>query len=97
MRKLNKLKTLRNPRPCLDSESMLRVKEHFQNSVLSTDIRQSFVIPGRHALTPLIFLHKHEQAGHAGFVFTLMQTRQQCRSFVIWGPGANIHNGAPHF
>ena len=58
MRKLNELKTLRNLRPCLDSESMFRVEGRLLNSELPIDTRQAFIIPSRHALTRLIILHE---------------------------------------
>ena len=66
MRKLNGLKTLRNLRPCLGSEFMFRVESRLLNSELPIDTRQPFIIPSRHALTRLIILHEHVQAGHAG-------------------------------
>ena len=89
MRILNELKTLRNLRPCLDSESMFRVEGRLLNSALPIDTRQPFIIPSRHALTRLIILHEHVQAGHAGPAYTLMQTRQQF--WIIFGNGSVRH------
>ena len=77
MRKLNELKTLRNLRLCLNSESMLGVEGRLLNSELPIDTRQPFIILSKHALTRLIILYEHVQAGHAGPAYTLMQTRQQ--------------------
>ena len=89
MRKLSELKTLRNLRHCLDSESMFRVEGRLLNSELQTGTRQPFIIPSRHALTRLIVLYKHVQAGHAGPAYTLMQTRQQF--WIIFGNGSVKH------
>ena len=89
MRKLNELKTLSNLRPCLDSESMFRVEGRLLNSELPIDTRQLFIIPSSHALTRLIILHEHVQAGHAGPAYALMQTRQQF--WIIFGNGSVKH------
>ena len=67
MRKLNGLKTLRNLRPCLDSEFMFRVESRLLNSELPIDTRQPFIIPSRHALTRLIILHEHVQHAWATY------------------------------
>ena len=89
MQILNELKTLRNLRPCLDSESPFRVEGRLLNSELPIDTRQPFIIPSRHALSRLIILHEHVQAGHAGLAYTLMQTRQQF--WIIFGNGSVKH------
>ena len=77
MRKLNELKSLRNLRPCVDSNLMLRVEGHLENAELPVDTRHPFIIPSWHALTRLIVLNEHILAGHAGPLYTVMQTRQQ--------------------
>ena len=41
------------------------------------------ILPGRHALTRLIVLNEHANAGHAGPSYTLMLTRQ--RFWIIHG------------
>ena len=51
-RKINELKTLRNLRPCVDAEFMLRVEGRLENAELSIDTRHPFILPSRHALTP---------------------------------------------
>ena len=86
MRKINELKTLSNPRPCVDAESMLRVEGRLENAELPIDTRHPFILPSRHALTRLIILNEHTLAGHAGPSYTLMQTRQ--RFWVIFGNGS---------
>ena len=50
-RKINELKTLRNLRPCLDHEVMLRVEGRLDNAELPFDTRHPFILPSRHALT----------------------------------------------
>ena len=77
MRKLNELKSLRNLRPCLDSDLMLRVEGRLENAEIPVDTRHPLIIPSRHALTRLIVLNEHILAGHAGLLYTLMQTCQQ--------------------
>ena len=57
MRKLNELKSLRNLRPCVDSDLMLRVEGRLENAELPVDTRHPFIIPSRHALTRLIVLN----------------------------------------
>ena len=85
-RKINELKTLRNLRPCVDAEFMLRVEGRLENAELPIDTRHPFILPSRHALTRLIILNEHTLAGHAGPSYTLMQTRQ--RFWVIFGNGS---------
>ena len=57
MRKLNELKSLRNLRPCVDSDLMLRVEGRLENAELPVDTRHPFIVPSRHALTRLIVLN----------------------------------------
>ena len=83
MRKLNKLKSLRNLRPCVDYDLMLRFEGLLENAELPVDTRHPFIIPSRHALTRLIVLNEHILAGHAGPLYTLTQTRQQF--WIIFG------------
>ena len=85
-RKINKLKTLHNLRPCVDAEFMLRVEGRLENAELPIDTRHPFILPSRHALTRLIIMNEHTLAGHAGPSYTLMQTRQ--RFWVIFGNGS---------
>ena len=72
MRKLNEMKSLRNLRPWVDPDLMLRVEGRFENAELPVDTRHPFIIPCRHALTRLIVLNEHILAGHAGPLYTLM-------------------------
>ena len=89
MRKLNELKSLRNLRPCVDPDLILRVEGRLENAELPVDTRHPFIIPNRHALTRLIVLNEHILAGHAGPLYTLMQTRQQF--WIIFGNGSVKH------
>ena len=89
MRKLNKLKSLRNLRPCVDSDLMLRVEGRLENAELPVDTWHPFIIPSRHALTRIIVLNEHILAGHAGLLYTLMQTCQQF--WIIFGNGSVKH------
>ena len=85
-RKIKELKTLRNLRSCVDAEFMLRVEGRLENAELPIDTRHPFILPSRHALTPLIILNVHALAGHVGPSYTLLQTRQ--RFWVIFGNGS---------
>ena len=82
-RRTNELKTLRNLRPCVDSDSMFRVEGRLENAELPIDTRHPRILPGRHALTRLIVLCEHSDSGHAGPSYTLMKTRQ--RFWIIHG------------
>ena len=53
------------------------------------DTRHPFIIPSRHALIRLIVLNEHILAGHAGSLYTLMQTRHQF--WIIFGNGSVKH------
>ena len=89
MRKLNELKSLRNIRPCVDSDLMLRVEGRLENAELYVDTRHQFIIPSRHALTRLLLLNEHILARLAGPLYTLMQTRQQF--WIIFRNGSVKH------
>ena len=76
-RQVNELKTLRNLRPCLGPDSILRVEGRLENADLPTDTKHPIILPSRHALTRLVVLYEHSDAGHAGPSYTLMKTRQR--------------------
>ena len=73
---VNELKTLRNLRPCLGPDSILRVD-------LPTDTKHPLILPSRHALTRVVVLYKHSDAGHAGPSYILTKTGQ--RFWIIHG------------
>ena len=77
MHHVNELKTLRKLRPCVGTDLMLRVEGRLENAALPVDAKHPIILPGRHALTRLIALHEHVNAGHAGPSYTLMLTRQK--------------------
>lgn len=77
MRAINELKTLRSLRPCVDSNSMFRVEGRLENASLPVEAKHPLILPGKHALTRLIVLDEHSNAGHAGPAYTLMRTRQR--------------------
>ena len=80
---LNELKTLRKLRPCVGPDLILRVEGRLDNASLPVDTKHPIILPGRHALTRLIVLNEHADAGHAGPSYTLMLTRQ--RFWIIHG------------
>ena len=80
---LNELKTLRKLRPCVGPDLILRVEGRLDNAFLPVDTKHPIILPGRHALTRLIVLNEHADAGHAGPSYTLMLTRQ--RFWIIHG------------
>ena len=80
---VNELKTLRNLRPCLGPDLILRVEGRLENADLPTDTKHPIILPSRHALTRLVVLYEHSDAGHAGPSYTLMKTRQ--RFWIIHG------------
>ena len=82
-RQVNELKTLRNLRPCLGPDLILRVEGRLENADLPTDTKHPIILPSRHALTRLVVLYEHAEAGHAGPSYTLMKTRQ--RFWIIHG------------
>ena len=88
-RRINELKTLRNLRPCVDSDSMFRVECRLENAELPIDTGHPLIFPGRHALTRLIVLCEHSDSGHAGPSYTFMKTRQ--RLWIIHGISSVKH------
>ena len=83
MQRIAEMKTLRSLRPCVDTDSLLRVEGRLENADLPLDAKHPLILPSRHPLTRLIVLHEHSLAGHAGPAYTLMRTRQ--RFWVIYG------------
>ena len=83
MRRISELRTLRNLRPCVDDDSMLRVDGRLENAELPVETKHPLILPSKHPLTRLIVLHEHEKAKHAGPSYTLMKTRQ--RYWIIHG------------
>ena len=77
VRRVAELKTLRNLRPCVDNNLMLRVEGRLENADFPTDTKHPLIRPSRHPLTRLIILDEHAKAGHAGASYTLMRTRQR--------------------
>ena len=77
MNRISELKALKNLRPCVDTEEMLRVDGRLENAALATDATHPLILPGKHALTRLVVLHEHVKAGHAGPSYILMKTRQK--------------------
>ena len=74
---------LQNLRPCAGSDLLFRVDGRLENAELSVDSKHPIILPGRHALTRLIVLDEHSNAGHAKPSYTLMKTRQ--RFWIIHG------------
>ena len=74
---VSELKTLRKLRPCVGTDLLLRVEGRLDNAALPVDTKHPIILPGRHALTRLIVLQEHVNAGHAGPSYTLMLTRQK--------------------
>ena len=83
MKRVSELKTLRNLRPCVGTDSIFRVEGQLENAELPLDSKHPIILPGSHALTRLIVLHVHVFAGHAGPSDTLMKVRQ--RFWIIHG------------
>ena len=81
--KVSELRTLRNLRPCVDSDSVLRIEGRLENADLPLDTKHPNILPSRHALTSLIVLHEHCNSGHAGPTYTSMKTRR--RYWIIYG------------
>ena len=48
---VSELKTLRNLRPCVGPDSMLRVEGRLENASLPVDTKHPYILPERHALT----------------------------------------------
>ena len=76
-RRLNELKTLRNLRPCVDSDYCSRIEGGLENADLPLDSKPPLILPGRHPLTGLIVQYEHAQAGHGGPAYTVMKTRER--------------------
>ena len=83
MRRLAELKSLRNLRPCVDDELILRIDGRLENAEFSVDAKHPMILPNRHPLTRLIVLDKHAESGHAKPSYTLMKTR--LRFWIIFG------------
>ena len=75
MNRISELKALKNLRPCVDKEKMFRIDGRLENATLAVDAKHPLILPGKHALTRLVVLHEHVQAGHAGPSYTFMKTR----------------------
>ena len=57
MRRLNELKALRNLRPCVGSDNLLRIEGRLENaSALPVDTKHPMILPERHPLTELTVL-----------------------------------------
>ena len=56
---------------------MLRIDGRLENAALPLDTTYPLILTSKHALTRLIVLDEHVEAGHAGPSYTLMRTRQQ--------------------
>ena len=67
--------TLRNLRPCIEQDLLLRVDGRLENAGLLVDTNHPIILPGRHPLTRLIVLSEHCRSGHAGPAYTLMKIR----------------------
>ena len=90
MRRLNELKALRNLRPCVGSDNLLRIEGRLENaSALPVDTKHPMILPGRHPLTGLIVLNIHTLAGHCGPAYTLMKSRR--RFWIIHGVSSVKH------
>ena len=83
VRRVSELKTLRNLRPFVDNDLMLRVEGRLENADLPTDTKHPLILLSRHPLTRLIIIDEHAKAGHAGPCYTLMRTRQ--RFWIVYG------------
>ena len=88
-RQVNTLKTLRNLRPCIGPDLLLRVEGRLENADLPTDTKHPIILPSRHALTRHVVLHEHSEAGHAGPSYTLTKTLQ--RFWIIHGVSSVKH------
>ena len=72
-RRINKLKMLKNLRPCIGLDSLFCADWRLENAELPTDAKHPLILPGRHAL---IVLDADKNVGHAGPSYTLMKTSQ---------------------
>ena len=76
----------------MNTNMKLRVEGRLENAELPIDTKHPFISPRRHALTRLIILNEHSQAGNAGLSYTLMLFRQ--RFWIIFGIGSVKHYNA---
>ena len=83
VRRVSELETLRNLRPCVDNDLMLRVEDRLENADLPTDTKHPLILFSRHPLTKLIIFDEYAKAGHAGPCYTLMRRRQ--RFCIVYG------------
>ena len=70
-RRINKLKTLRNLRPCVGADSLLRVDGRLENSELPIDSKHPIILPSRHTLNRLIVPSEHEKSEYAGSTYRI--------------------------
>ena len=71
MRCISEFKTLRNLRPRVDNDSLLRVDGRLENAELSVETEHPFILPNKHPLTRLKVFQEHEKAKHVGPSYTL--------------------------
>lgn len=62
--------------PFIDTNGILRVGGRLRHANVAYDYKHPILIPGRHAFTQLIIVHKHERHLHAGAQATLTAVRQ---------------------
>ena len=77
IKRVSELKTLRNLRPCVGTNSILRVEGRLENAEMPPDGKYPIILSGSHALTRLIVLHEYVLGGNAGPSYTLMKIRQR--------------------
>ena len=53
--RISELKSLRDLRPCVDDHQMLFIDGRLENSELPVDSKHPLILPGRHALTRLLY------------------------------------------
>ena len=61
-RRIYEIKTLRNLRPCVGQDMLLRIDGRLENADLPTDAKYPIILPARHALMRLINLSAHALA-----------------------------------
>ena len=75
---IKELRCLNRFRPCLDSESLLRVEGRLSNSLeLTEDMKHPLILPSRCAFTRLVVLQFHEDNSHVGMLHTLLCTKRK--------------------
>ena len=57
---------MRNLRPCIGQDLLLRVDGRLENADLPVDTKHPTILPRRYPLTRLIVLSEHCRSGHAG-------------------------------